>query len=163
MPEFRTIKEMNQWIEKTYMVDFMNRIGEEIKGMLRSEVDALWYRRAFTPQQYERTYQLLESISLSPVKKTNGEYWCKIYYDTDKIIPMDGTETMPWTRHKSIVDGESSAEAIPAFIEYGNGDSPIYQYDGVHPVQNVRERLHEDNHLLTRFKELFELKGIRCI
>jgi len=161
LPEFKFIKAMNEYIESKYIADFLAIVGKEAFEILYHEVEVNWYGR-MTPTDYDRTMQLLHSITVSPVKKVGGEYQVKIYYDTDKIIPMDGTSEYPWTRHKSIVDGESSAEALPFFIEYGNGDSPIYQYKGSHPVQTTYQQLVDDSHLLVRFKELFQRKGIKC-
>jgi hypothetical protein len=161
MPEFRDIKSLNAYIERQYIENFLATVGKEAFEILYHEVEVNWYGR-MTPTDYDRTMQLLHSITCSPVKKINGEYQVRIYYDTDKIIPMDGTDGYPWTRHKSIIDGESSAEALPYYIEFGNGDSPIYQYEGTHPVQTTYDQLVQDSHLLVRFKELFEKRGIRC-
>jgi hypothetical protein len=163
MPEFHDLKSLNDFLEKQYMIDFMTRIGKEVFDILYAEVNVGWYQRAYTPQQYERTMQLLHSITVSPVKKINGEYQVEIYYDTDKIIPLDGTADKPWSRHMSIIDGSDWSDAIPYFVEYGNGDSLVYQFEGTHPVENTYKQLLSDNHLLTRFRELFAIKGIKCI
>lgn len=163
MPDFKSIKELNKYIERKYIEEFIKKIGKEVYNILYNEVRVEWYQRNgidWEPKDYERTFQLLNSITCSPVFRNGNEYLVKIYYDTDKIQPMFGTEDKPWTRHMSIINHKDVSEAIPYYIEYGN-NSPIYEYQGVHPVKNTLEQLDEDKHLLTRFKELFELKGIK--
>jgi hypothetical protein len=163
LPDFKSIKELNKYIEKKYIEEFIKKIGKEVYEILYHEVQTEWYQRngvIWTPSDYERSMQLLQSVTCSPVFKNGSEYSVKIYYDTDKIQPMYGTDDKPWTRHMSVVDYSDVSEAIPYYIEYGNNSS-IYEYQGVHPVKNVLEQLDEDKHLLTRFKELFELKGIK--
>jgi len=163
MPSYRNLNDLFIHVGKEYIEKIVGKIGKESFDMLYKEIEVEWYNRRFTPQQYDRTMQLLHSLTYTPVIKNKNEWYVKIYYDTDKIIPMDGTVDKPWTRHKSIVDNESSAEALPYYIEYGNGDSPIYQYEGVSPVGNVKGRLIEDNYVLERFKEILALKGIKYI
>lgn len=158
---------VNSWSElekilHKQIIEILNKIGTEIKGVLRDELNKSWYQ-SHEPSSYERSFQLLESISLSPLTVTGNEYSVQIYYDTSKIIPMDGTMNKPWTRHKSIVDDRSSAEALPYYIESGNGNSPIYQFEGVSPVENVLEWQEEDKYVLHRFKELLEDKGYKCV
>lgn len=164
MPDFKSIKELNKYIEKKYIEEFIKKIGKEVYEILYHEVQTEWYQRNgvnWSPSDYERTLQLLSSITISPIFKKNGGYFVKIYYDTDKIHPMLGTDEKPWTRHMSVTKKEDVSEAIPHWIEEGNNNSSIYAYEGVHPVKNTLEQLDEDKHLLTRFKELFELKGIK--
>lgn len=160
-----SMSELNK-ILHLQVIEILKKVGKEIQGVLRDEVDKAWYNRSgfdFDNSQYERTMQLLESISLSPLEVTGNQYQVKIYYDTSKIIPMYGTDSKPWSRHQSVIDGRSSAEALPYYIEYGNGDSSIYQYEGVHPVQNVIDWERSDKYVLHRFKELLEDKGFKCI
>lgn len=149
-----------------HILDIIRKVGKEIQGVLKNEVNKSWYKRAgfdASKSQYDRTMQLLNSISLAPVIVTGNTYSVKIYYDTSKIVPMDGTQGKPWTRHKSVVDGSSSNEALPYYIENGNGDSSIYQYNGVHPVANVKNWIYDDKYILHRFKELLQDRGFKCI
>lgn len=161
MPTFNSLDQLFKALQVDIM-QILQKTGNEIKGVLRQTIQRDWYNRPdynASTTQYLRTLQLLDSISMKPVQTNGNTFSVEIYYDTSKIIPMDGTDQYPWTRHKSIIDSASSAEALPYYIEYGNGDSPIYQYEGVHPVQTVYEWERDDKYVLNRFKELLRDKG----
>jgi hypothetical protein len=156
-----SLSELNKIIELA-IIQNIQKIGEEIKGVLRHFVQENWYNRSYEPQQYERTFQLIDSLTVSPVKINGNEYSVQIYYDTDKILPMDGTSDKPWTRHKSIVTQTPSGVYLPLWIEEGQ-DSSIFSFEGVHPVQDTIDWVEEDKYLLNRMKELLEKKGFKCI
>jgi hypothetical protein len=144
----------------------IQKIGEEVKGILRNNVRVLWYERNgmnWSPQDYERSFQLIESITCRKAIKTGNKYEVEIFFDTNKIIPMYGTDDKPWTRHMSVVDYTDVSEAIPLWIEEGNNNSSIYSYDGVHPVQTTKQDLKDDNYIKERLKELLEMQGYKVI
>jgi hypothetical protein len=152
-------------LENNIVLD-IQKIGEEVKNVLRNNVRVLWYERNgmnWTPQDYERTWQLIDSISVSKAIKLGNKYQVEVYYDTDKIVPMYGTEDKPWTRHMSITDFSDVSEAIPFWVEEGNNNSPIYSYEGVYPVKTTIEDLKSDDYIKTRLKELLEMQGYRVI
>jgi hypothetical protein len=67
--EFTSWDSLFKYLEEQVEVN-INKIGEEIKSVLRNNVRVLWYERPFTPQYYSRTYELIDSISLKRAKKT---------------------------------------------------------------------------------------------
>lgn len=163
--DFNSISSLMKYLN-TNILASIQKIGNEIKGVLKNTVNKEWYQRPdfdVGNSQYLRTMQLLDSITLSPVVSSGNTYTIQIYYDTSLITPMDGTDKYPWTKHKSIVNGSSSSEQLPYYIEFGNGDSSIYSYEGVHPVQKTIDWAKEDRYLLYRFKELLESKGFVCV
>mgnify|MGYP001214832158 CR=1 FL=1 len=62
------------------------KAGEEIKEVLRFYVQKNWYN-AHTPSQYERTMQMIDSISVRHVKENANKYSAVIYFDFDRIAP----------------------------------------------------------------------------
>jgi hypothetical protein len=159
LPDFKNLNALFKYMEKTQPID-LEKLGNEIKGWLRNNVRVLWYERSYTPKFYERTFELIESITCSKAKKIgNGEYQVKIYFDTDKINPYSGENGM-WSQHQSITNGADVSSFIPLWIEEGQNSS-IFSYEGVHPVRITKEEIKEDDYIKTRLKELLEHRGYR--
>lgn len=162
MPDFKNLKDLNNYIEKQYMVQFLNKIGDEIKGWLKNNVRLLWYERDFNPTHYTRTMELLECISVRQAKKMpDGFYQVEIYFDTDKMnnYPPENGE---WSKHESITTGTDIRLMLPLWIEEGQ-NSPLFSYEGVRPVETTRSEIIDDNHIINRMRELLEYKGIKCL
>jgi hypothetical protein len=159
--QFTTWDSLFKYLEEQVEVN-IQKIGEEIKGVLRNNVRLLWYERDFTPQYYTRTYELIDSITCRKAKKTAiGTYEVEIYFDTDKINPYP-SENGEWSKHESITDGSNVSQYIPQYIEEGQNSS-IYSYEGVHPVRETVDWEKDDRYLKNRMKELLEDKGFICI
>jgi ABC-type molybdate transport system substrate-binding protein len=162
MPEFKDLKSLNVYIEKTYLIQALNKIGEEIKGWLRNNVRLLWYERSYTSTAYSRTYELIDSISVRQAKKMpDGYYQVEIYFDTDLMNTYPASDG-EWSKHESITTGTDVRLMIPAFVEWGQ-NSPLFSYEGVHPVQTTYEEIRDDNYLVTRMKELLGNAGFKCV
>jgi hypothetical protein len=158
---FDSISELMKHLETCVLLD-TQKIGNEIKNVLRNNVRVLWYERNgmnWTPQDYERSWQLIDSITCTQVVKKGNTYNVTIFFDTDKIIPMYGTDDNPWTRHMSIVDYSDVSEAIPLWMEEGNNNSSIYSYEGTYPVRETKEWIKDDDYIRERLKELLEKQG----
>lgn len=162
MPTFTNLSDLFKYIEKEIPIN-LEKIGEEVKSVLRNNVRLLWYGRSFTPTHYTRTMEYIDSISLKKAKKVGDSWQVEIYFDTDKINPYPA-ENGEWSKHESITNGEDMSAAIPYFIEFGNnpnGKNPIYEYEGVRPVGETIDWIKEDNYLRNRMIELLEMKGYK--
>lgn len=159
--EFRTIEEALQYLEASIVLN-LEKIGEEIKSVLRQHVWVLWYNRPYTPTHYTRTLELIDCLTVTKAKKIAGGYEVMIYFDTDKINPYPPANPGEWTRHQSITDGQDVSEFIPLWIEEGQ-NSPLFSYSGVHPVQETIDWEKEDQYVFTRMKELLGRQGFKCL
>jgi hypothetical protein len=158
---FTNMDDLLKYLESNIPID-LEKIGEEIKGVLRFNVQQLWYNRPFTPTHYTRTFELIDSITCSKAKKVgNGEYQVQIYFDTDKINPYP-SENGEWSKHESITTGTNIAPYLPLWIEEGQ-NSPLFSYDGVHPVETTIDWVIEDQYLKNRMIELLEKRGFKCM
>ena len=100
----------------------------------------------FEPVMYERTYELLNSITQSEVVKlSNGTYYVEIYYDTDKIRAYprenDGL-SYKWGQHTSF-DGEDVSEFIPLWIEKGT-NNPYYSHKGTDSMEDTKKWIEQE-------------------
>jgi hypothetical protein len=162
---FSDFNSLMRHLENNILLD-VQKVGEEVKGVLRNNVRVLWYERNgmnWSPQDYERSWQLINSITCKQAIKKGNKYQVEIFFDTDKILPTYGTDDKPWTRHMSVVDYSDVSEAIPLWIEEGNNNSSIYSYEGVYPVKTTVDDLKDDNYIKERLKELLEMQGYKVI
>lgn len=159
--QFDSISALMKHLESQMVVN-LEKIGEEIKGWLRNNVRLLWYERDFTPSAYTRTMELINCLSIRKAKKIgNGQYQVEIFFDTDQMntYPASGGE---WSKHESITTGTDVRLMLPLWIEEGQ-NSPLFSYDGVHPVQTTIDEIEQDKYLKNRMMELLEKQGWKCM
>ena len=133
MPGFYNWGDLLDYIQLQF-TESLKEVVSELTEHVRYELDKNWYSIASVDSLYERTYQLLESITWrnsSHQRPTQGksELEFEIFYDESKIIPMDGTDDKPWSPHKSMFDGEGYSagddfvRGLTEVMEYGNPSS----------------------------------------
>lgn len=157
---FNTIEELMIYLQNKIPVN-LELIAEEVKGILRDNVQTLWYDRPYNPTNYIRTMEYINSISCSNAKKiSNGNYEVKIYFATDLIQPHTNNSN-EWNQHASIY-GEDVSAQIPYYIEEGNNSS-LYSYEGVHPVKITEKWLKDNDFVRRRMIELLGKYGFTII
>jgi hypothetical protein len=142
----------------------IQKIGEEVKGILRNNVRVLFYERNgmnWTPEDYTRTYELIDSLEVTPVKKIGNKYEVSVFFNDEKIHPYKVAGE--WSAHESVVTGQDVSQNIPFYMEYGN-QSSLYSYSpDSPPVQTTIEDLKSDDYIKERLKELLEIQGYKVI
>lgn len=122
--------------------------------MLRKLLEERQYD-AYDPKMYDRTFELLNSISHSEViRLNNNTYFVEIYYNTDKIrsYPREtGTfgQYIKWGQHSDFKN-EDVSQWIPLFIEDGTPNNPYYQHEGTHSMEDTKEWLKKEYNRLFR-------------
>ena len=158
--EFKSISAALAYLE-THVVISLERIGEELKGVLRNNVRLLWYERDYTPTHYTRTYELIDSITVSKAKKVGNGYEVMIYFDTDKINPYPASDG-EWSKHQSITTGTDVSVYIPLWADQGQ-NSPLFSYEGVGFMKETIDWIKEDEYLKNRMIELLVMKGFNVL
>ena len=164
MPEFKDYKSLFKYIEATLPIN-LEIIGEEVKTILKDNIEKLWYGRSYTPKNYTRTMEYLNSVQCSKVRKIGGGYEIEIYFATDLILPHN-YDNGEWPQHESITNGEDMSPAIPYFIEYGNnpgGKNPIFEYEGVRPVGVTKDWLSDTDYVKKRIVSLLGSHGFNVV
>lgn len=97
-----------------------DEIAEEVKKELREVVYNEWFA-SFTPTVYERTGEVIDSITAEVKKDGRCNYTVRVFFDYDKIRPhyLDGS----WNAHAGF-DGVKFAEGLIASMDKGMGGSP---------------------------------------
>lgn len=106
--------------------------GKELQKYVQTE----WYE-AHAPEFYNRTYQLLNSITDSKVEQNGNSFKVSIYFDHESIVPNflgDGG----FNEHMGF-DGAPFVDGLIETIEEGNLSpySPPYARDGIHMVEKT--------------------------
>lgn len=107
----------------------------------------------YDPKMYDRTYELLKSISHSDViKSSNGSYFVEIYYDIDKIRSYPRIQnkmlTHKWGQHTDFYDDDVSMW-IPKWIEFGT-DNKYFSHKGTNSMEDTKKWISKEyNRLFT--------------
>lgn len=166
MAVFKNLSEINSYVGKIVEQE-IKKLGEEIRKALRQELSAKFYgREGYHPNQtetawYERSFELLECISMETVPSGKNQYGVRIFYDTDKMNTYPSADGM-WSKHESIIDGSDFREYLPEVIEYGN-PSKLYGWSAFNIVGDLTERIKDDQWVLKMFVKAFESKGFKCV
>jgi hypothetical protein len=143
------------------------KFAEEVKKALKMELKAKFYGRPGYGQNdsgtdwYTRTWELVECISVRPLKKNGNEYITEVFYDTDKMNTYDATNG-EWSKHQSITTQTDVRLMIPFWIEFSQ-NSPLYSWGEFHIVGDLTTRLIDDRALLQHFESALRRKGFQTI
>lgn len=135
MPSFSNIHDLMKHVKKVTRYP-MEQVAYKVEEILKDYIMREWYSR-MEPLDYSRTYEFINSLTISPTKEISDGWNIEIYFDPSKIHAMPADEDRSWNKHMS-VSGEDVSENIMFYIEYGN-NSPLYKYEGIHMVKNTIE------------------------
>lgn len=125
----------------------LKEIAKETEDYLRKFVEKNWYN-AYSPTMYDRTYDLLNSITRTSVQTMGNSFNISIYFDTDKIKPDDRMGTLnlylsdfwgtEWNAHMSFDKREFTSGLIET-LEFGNPSpySPSYAEQGISMLEKT--------------------------
>lgn len=137
MPVFNSMSDMLKYVQNEIAIVSKNELGERIKKELAAFVFKKVY--FYPAYEYDRTFDLINSITIGDVKEEDGGISCSVYFDSDKIIPTQSDNK--WQQHRSVFNydedikySESISDMIPYYLEYGT-QSPIYS----HPAHGFME------------------------
>jgi len=168
--EFRSIAELNAYIEKTYLVQFLSKIGNEVKSVLQNFILNDLYG-TYSPKEYTRSMDFLNAVEVKPVRKVGDSYEVEIFINPDKFGTDSDIEGSGWLHHTSSLgefrgDTEYNGKSISSWIIYwfetGDNSSP-FSREKIGMFESTREWIRDDDYIRTRMKELFLNKGINCI
>lgn len=154
MRKFKTLNEYFNYIEKQLKV-CIKEIAEQYKNEFADYVFTHWYK-ARTPEEYNRTFEMLDSISYEMNFK-GGKVSARLYMDTSKIH-AEYDEYSLWNQHMSISQNDVS-DIIPEWINYGNNKpNSAFKYKGIDYIDYMVK--YANQHLLTDLAILMKLRGI---
>jgi len=169
------VKKFDNWndlfkhLEQTVELN-LPTVAQKIANILKMYVRENWYDK-YEPLYYERTMDVLNSITVDKIKKNGNILEVEIYFDKNKIEQKESTFPLPegYIRfhHHMSIDGSTTygnmsiAEWVVYWMNYGQ-HSPLYSYDGVHFIEKTIEWTERDKYHIKKLKELLEQNGFRC-
>jgi hypothetical protein len=136
--KFQTVSSLQIHLKNNIQEAIQVRLTEIIIKVVDSFLHKNVYDK-YTPSEdsmysYDRTYELLNSITVSEPKMGHKQATFEVYMDTDKIEPNE-TVGDTWNQHADIKYTEDTSEYIPMWVEYGtqgslwDRDPALYMYD----------------------------------
>lgn len=162
MTQFNNFKDLIKYINKCVEIN-TEKIAKEISGVLRKYVQDNWYND-YTPAHYERTMDILNSITVSKAKKTMLGYDVEIYFDESKIrmIEYSGFNAHMSVDGEGIYQGMSIPEWVVYWMNYGQ-NSPLWSYQGAFFLEDTIQWTQDDNYHINRMAELLEGQGFNVL
>ena len=130
--EFKSLKDMQNYIASQMKEVAKKELSKVVFTELKKFVKQNVYS-AYNPSQYDRTYQLLNSVTIGELESSGKSIVCSVYFDPNKIKPAFADNF--WNQHRSVFDYDTDKkhnapinEMIPYYMNYGT-DSPVYSHD----------------------------------
>ena len=161
MPDITDLDQLDSALAP-YIVDAISILGEDTKETLIQLVREKWYGR-IPSEWYQRSMDVLSSISCSTVNRLGNEYIVEVYFDPDKIQPHEAASSNMFPSHSNITDGSSSfggdsyGDLVPYWLNNGENSS-IHSYDGEDVIEDTRQWLIEANNYLNEFASILREK-----
>lgn len=130
MKKFKNIESLQKFI-KDKCKSGMNDVGKKVQESLKFFVLKNVYC-AFTPEEYQRTYQLLESISFKLLQSNKNQITVDIYFDKSKMqhTTLFGSEKLAISPNSNVY--------IPKWVDEGKTwDKPFHPRGGGHFMKDT--------------------------
>lgn len=150
----KDLERMLKYIEKQAQ-DSLRLVSLEVEKMMKDYIIDKLYN-AYTPHDYVRTYNYINSLTVKRVyKNNNGELETEIYFDPNKIYSAEVHDRY-WNQHMSLNGdttwgGKPISKWLPIWIEHGVSGSK-WDREGIKVVENILKELDGNK----KFKEMME-------
>ncbi len=112
MPDFKDLKSLEAYLKKA-IVDSMEDVGKSAEYHVREQIEEKVYQNPTTPQDYERTRELKNSLVHTYPKVNNNEIITEIKHETNLMgsyVP---------NQHMSVVYDTPFIESLAEIVNYG--------------------------------------------
>lgn len=89
--KFNSTEGLVKAMKQMALKQMVEKIGEDVKYLIKAYIEESFYGQ-YTPEFYDRTFQLLNSVVTSDVRDTKNGYEITVYLDIDSIHYKDGFE-----------------------------------------------------------------------
>jgi len=159
MATFKTLDSLIRHVEKN-ISNSLHYVALEVEKIMKEYIMEHLYN-AYTPEDYTRTYDYINSLRIKKVNKTNSGYQVEIYFDTDAIYPRDADGDNRWSSHQNITNDVDVSKYIPLWIEKDTVDS-LWDRDGIDVLSNTKKIIIETGMHVKKIQELLKARGIDC-
>lgn len=78
-------------LKSATLKQMVEKVGGDVKYLIKAYIEECFYM-PYTPLFYNRTFQLLNSVTTSQVRETDNGYEIEVFLDIDSIHYKDGYE-----------------------------------------------------------------------
>lgn len=136
----------------------LDDIGKDVMARLKYNVEHSVY--SWTPAQYVRTRQVLDSISQIKAVRVGGKYVTEVYFDPVKIRLIIYADK--WNAHASFQGkwamGDIAGSNLIAWLEKGTPGNPYFQHEAHGFIKDTLEWI--EGEYLTLFRRELEKHGV---
>lgn len=162
MPNFKDLKSLFSYINKNLKFS-LQEVGQQVEQIIKDYIMEHLYN-AYTPSDYSRTYDFINSLSVKKVQQSNNGYIVELFFDTNRIISYE-VEDRYWNQHMNIDgsdtwNGEKINEWIPIWLEKGVSGS-LWDRDGIDSMKNVKNELEATGKHIKMIVDILKKKGFK--
>ncbi len=166
------MQQINNWsqLQKAlmqYIPETLEIVAEDVRTTLLQYAKDYWYGREHPA--YDRTNELINSITVSPVTHNGNTWTVKIYFDENKIQPSPSSDPDKFPSHMNVTDGvniyggASYGYWVPFWENYGESSS-IHSYEGINIIEMTENWMQDGRNMLNEFASILSEKtGCKCI
>lgn len=125
----KNMNDLQKYMEKQ-IVTWLKSIGEKLPVYLEEFIMSEYYNQYTPSDLYERKYRIIESITVTSVKKVGNEYILEIYLDPSKV---SYTPSIWYDRGSSswnYIKGDTSEEVFNLIANGIHGSPEFGQTEG---------------------------------
>ena len=133
----QTVSSLQAYLKESIVDGIENEVKSIAMRTIRRYIHQNVYQR-YSPAEggYERTYELVDSITLGNINVGTKYITFDVFMDTSKINPY---EQKSWNAHANADYTQDTSDYIPLWIEEGT-DGSLWDRDGAYYMQDsVRE------------------------
>lgn len=156
--QFKSLKELEKYLQKQ-MIKAMNDVGEHVKNEVKSQIDEDVY--SHTPSQYERTYELRESVVNQKAVISDDKVQVIIKHDNDLIHPYP--ELYQHYSAKPDYTPDDYSEYVAETVHDGTSGKYFGEGFWTKPrpyMDNTVEKLKSTNSHVEEFKKSLKKQGL---
>lgn len=158
MPAFNNLKQTYDYIVKQSVKALQDDVIRKVEDLLKQYTLNNLYNQ-FIVEEYDRTFEFLHSITITPTYKTSTGYGIEIFFDPDKMYVhiLDGK----WNQHADIY-GNSITDKLAIWLEYGtqNDGENFYPREGAYMLRDTITFVKQSKIHIEKLKSYFKTKGI---
>jgi hypothetical protein len=156
MPTFNNLDSLFNFVKKNTKA-VLPQLTQQIEETIKKYIMERQYK--WQPDDYFRTYDYINSLTVSKIEERGEVYHVELYFDTDKIIP--NTVKGNWNQHEDFW-GNPTNEDIPLWLEEGTPGNPYFQHPGNHAILDTYNE-YKDSKAVKELILLLKSKGFNCI
>lgn len=158
----KTVSSLQKQLKGDIIEAVQNEVADIAIKTVQDHLESTVYQ-AYKPQGeygYDRTFELLNSVTVGNLKVGTKYVYFDIFMDTEKIGSYVKDNNYEWNQHAS-VDPMDVSEYIPLWVEEGTSGS-LWDREGAHYMEQSWIEL-DSGKLAQEFADRLRQKGWRVI